>query len=288
MLRKIAFLMFLVLSFGLTFISAQTPTQPPDQNKAKEKPKGEFIVDPSAGSQEAQRTRFASGVLNGSALSLPKPAYPAAARAVNASGAVNVQVLLDEGGSVVSANAVSGHPLLRQAAEQAALGAKFKPTLLSGQPVKVNGIIVYNFVGHSPSWTNIGFQFGTAETQGIRAEINLPEEFTEEKSQLVSLIKLSPQEQMGQIVNTVSMIKARLNPTDLWHFEFGLAKGRILTDATNDNVILQNLGQIKDLADRLPEGVQTYDTVRAGKLAKFAEKDSLTKEDKEEILKLLR
>ncbi len=89
---------------------------------------------------------ISKGVINGSAISLPKPPYPAAARAVRASGAVNVQVLISENGSVMSANAVSGHPLLRQAAEQAARGAKFKPTLLSGQPVKVNGVIVYNFV----------------------------------------------------------------------------------------------------------------------------------------------
>jgi protein TonB len=89
---------------------------------------------------------ISKGVVNGSAISLPKPPYPAAARAVRASGAVNVQVLINESGSVVSANAVSGHPLLRQAAESAARGAKFKPTLLSGQPVKVNGVIVYNFV----------------------------------------------------------------------------------------------------------------------------------------------
>lgn len=89
---------------------------------------------------------ISKGVINGSAISLPKPPYPAAARAVRASGAVNVQVLISEDGAVMSANAVSGHPLLRQAAEQAARGARFKPTLLSGQPVKVNGVIVYNFV----------------------------------------------------------------------------------------------------------------------------------------------
>jgi len=89
---------------------------------------------------------ISKGVINGSATSLPKPPYPAAAKAVRAAGAVNVQVLIDENGNVVSANAVSGHPLLRQAAEQAARGAKFKPTLLSGQAVKVNGVIVYNFV----------------------------------------------------------------------------------------------------------------------------------------------
>jgi protein TonB len=55
-------------------------------------------------------------------------------------------VLIDENGSVVSASAVSGHPLLRAAAVQAARGARFSPTKLSGQPVKVSGVITYNFV----------------------------------------------------------------------------------------------------------------------------------------------
>ena len=89
---------------------------------------------------------ISKGVINGSATSLPKPPYPAAARAVRASGAVNVQVKIDEHGNVVSASAVSGHPLLQQAAVQAARQAKFAPTLLSGQAVSVTGVIVYNFI----------------------------------------------------------------------------------------------------------------------------------------------
>ncbi|MGI8641845.1 MAG: TonB family protein [Pyrinomonadaceae bacterium] len=60
-------------------------------------------------------------------------------------GAVNVLVTVDESGNVTSASAVSGHPLLRQAAEQAARASNFLPTLLSGKPVKVKGVIVYNF-----------------------------------------------------------------------------------------------------------------------------------------------
>lgn len=86
------------------------------------------------------------GVLNGKAVTLPRPPYPPAARAVRASGAVSIQVLIDEDGKIFSAAPVSGHPLLRMAARQAACGAEFTPTLLSGNPVKVSGIIVYNFV----------------------------------------------------------------------------------------------------------------------------------------------
>ncbi len=117
------------------------PTKPVEV----EKPKADIPKPPPPPPPKPSKP-ISKGVINGSALSLPKPPYPAAARAVRASGAVNVQVLISEGGSVISANAVSGHPLLRQAAEQAARGAKFKPTLLSGQPVQVNGVIVYNFV----------------------------------------------------------------------------------------------------------------------------------------------
>ncbi|MEO6050672.1 MAG: energy transducer TonB [Pyrinomonadaceae bacterium] len=86
------------------------------------------------------------GVINGKATSLPLPAYPAAARAVKAGGAVAVQVVIDETGNVISANAVSGHPLLRQAASDAAMSAKFSPTLLQGEAVKVSGVLMHNFV----------------------------------------------------------------------------------------------------------------------------------------------
>jgi len=86
------------------------------------------------------------GVLNGKAISLPLPVYPEIARAARASGAVTVQIAIDEQGSVVSAKAVSGHPLLQGAATTAARQAKFSPTFLQGQPVSVTGQLVYNFV----------------------------------------------------------------------------------------------------------------------------------------------
>jgi periplasmic protein TonB len=92
------------------------------------------------------RAPISGGVLNGKAISLPKPGYPPIARAAHASGTVVVQVLIDENGNVVSAHAVSGHPLLTAAAVSAARQARFSPTKLSGQPVKVTGVIQYNFV----------------------------------------------------------------------------------------------------------------------------------------------
>jgi TonB family protein len=86
------------------------------------------------------------GVLNGKEMSLAKPPYPAAARAVRAYGAVSVQVLIDTDGYVYSAQAMSGHPLLQSVSRIAACNSRFTQTLLMGEPVKVSGIIIYNFV----------------------------------------------------------------------------------------------------------------------------------------------
>jgi protein TonB len=88
---------------------------------------------------------ISGGVLNGTAINLPPPLYPEAAKRMRATGTVSVDVVLDESGKVVSAVATSGPALLREAAVQAALKARFSPTKLSGQPVKVSGVINYKF-----------------------------------------------------------------------------------------------------------------------------------------------
>ena len=90
--------------------------------------------------------KVSGGVLNGRALNKIKPVYPAAARESGASGVVEVRVVFDETGKVIWAKAISGHPQLRQAAEDAAWQTKFSPTILSGQAVRTSGLLLYNFV----------------------------------------------------------------------------------------------------------------------------------------------
>jgi protein TonB len=87
-----------------------------------------------------------STVLNGEALALPKPPYPPLARQLHIQGTVNVQVVISETGKVISAKAAFGNAALTAAAQQAALQARFSPTMLGDQPVKVSGIITYTFV----------------------------------------------------------------------------------------------------------------------------------------------
>lgn len=86
------------------------------------------------------------GVLTGKATRLVQPPYPAIARSAHVSGQVQVQIVIDENGDVVDAQAISGNPLLYGASLAAARASKFTPTKLSGVPVKVTGIVVYNFV----------------------------------------------------------------------------------------------------------------------------------------------
>lgn len=119
--------------------------------------KGQGVIDAAADSVTGnatgpppptttrRRIPISGGVLNGKAISKPQPVYPAIAKAAKAGGTVVVQVLIDEDGKVTEAHAISGHSLLRKAAEEAARNARFSPTQLSGQPVKVTGVITYNF-----------------------------------------------------------------------------------------------------------------------------------------------
>ena len=85
------------------------------------------------------------GVLNGKSVSLPPPVYPESARRLRTTGLVEVEVVVDENGKVLTARALSGPGALRDAAVQAALRARFSPTKLSGQPVRITGLINYNF-----------------------------------------------------------------------------------------------------------------------------------------------
>lgn len=90
--------------------------------------------------------QVSGGVLNGRAVKLVKPVFPPKARNTGASGPVKVRIVFDELGKVIWARAISGHPLLRTVCEDAAWQSTFPPLKVSGQPVKVSGVLLYNFV----------------------------------------------------------------------------------------------------------------------------------------------
>jgi Ca-activated chloride channel family protein len=138
-----------VTSTSLPETKSETPAQnsPPSSSQPNAQPSPQPSTEARAQSVEPPLPpkQVSGGVLNGKALSLPKPDYPAAARVAGASGLVVVEVTVDETGKVIAARVVSGHQMLRSAAMAAARQARFAPTKLSGQPVRVIGTITYNF-----------------------------------------------------------------------------------------------------------------------------------------------
>ena len=87
-------------------------------------------------------------LLNGKAVKLAFPPYPAAARGKGLSARVIVAVLIDESGNVIKARSVcGGHSDFNAVGVVAALSSKFSPTLLNQKPIRVTGVLIYNFVG---------------------------------------------------------------------------------------------------------------------------------------------
>jgi hypothetical protein len=113
----------------------------PAKPNTNEEPKPDDPQRPPT--EPGKRAPISAGVLNGKAISLPKPDYPPGA--AGAEGVVVIQVTVDEQGNVTEANAISGPKQLWVVSVNAALQAKFSPTLLSGEPVRVTGVLVYNF-----------------------------------------------------------------------------------------------------------------------------------------------
>jgi TonB family protein len=146
----------LICSAGLHTVAQEPkPTTPPVTSEAEPqkstidklvdeaRARGELVVKAcleNCGDQTGDEVKV------GRALELPKPDYPPIARAAHATGQVVVQIIIDVDGTVIAAAAVGGHPLLQGASVQAARNARFAVTKVNDQPVKVTGVITYNFV----------------------------------------------------------------------------------------------------------------------------------------------
>lgn len=104
------------------------------------------LPPPPAPPTSSAHVPVSGGFINDKALMKPAPVYPSVAVVSKVSGMVMVRVLVDESGKVLSAKAISGAPLLREAAADAASQARFAPTVRGGEAVKVSGIVSYNFV----------------------------------------------------------------------------------------------------------------------------------------------
>lgn len=113
------------------------PVPPPPAPKPK--------PSPEPAPTPKQTVQVSKGVIQGAAIIKPAPAYPSIAKQAGVQGAVQILVTISEEGRVIDASIVSGHPLLRQATLDAARRWIFNPTTLTEVPVKVQGILTFNF-----------------------------------------------------------------------------------------------------------------------------------------------
>ena len=120
----------------------QSPTKPQSQQSPSPTPQAQ----PQTSGESNENRPIEGGIVNGKAIELPAPKYPPEARKAHASGQVQVKVIIDETGKVISAEPLFGPDSLREAAVEAAKRARFTPTLVAGVPSKVSGIIIYNFI----------------------------------------------------------------------------------------------------------------------------------------------
>ncbi|HEY8559144.1 MAG TPA: TonB family protein [Pyrinomonadaceae bacterium] len=257
----------------------------------------------------AEKVPISGGIINGKAKTLVKPAYPAAARAVRAEGAVNVQVTIDEEGSVIAAAAVSGHPLLRAAAVEAARASKFAPTVLSGQPVKVTGVIVYNFVAGTPALAPSAEKmrhFGLGMVLGSLGELdsepaldNLAFEaarfndpalvnFLEPLKRLPNLTKDKKIETVNEVV---AALDNALTGSEAWQWEMGKNFGGIVTQMrlrkqsgggykTDGDILRARLLKIRDLSYSVPADIPADVAEKLRSFAAFLDQEDLSDDEK--------
>ena len=203
---------------------------------------------------------ISAGVVNGRAINLVRPEYPQSARMMNVYGFVNVQILIDETGSVVSAEAVSGHPLLRSASVKAALESRFYPITLSGEPVRVNGIIIYHFIPNEWNWLEIGYAIhGNSSYYTIKRLFDLfPTGYSDERQLLKQyLAENEPDEVFLQTVITSIQGKLSSNEKDLWLFSVGIVLGKVNRCCWNDLQKQDLVQQINFLIISKPENAKS-------------------------------
>ncbi len=197
------------------------------------------------------------GVINGKAVDLVKPEYPPAARSVGVRGSVKVQVLIDPRGCVNETKVIFGHPLLRSSSNEAAKKSTFSPQRLSGNPVWVYGIIVYNYLPERMNWLELGYSFDVPE----RLIEYLPPEFESQRSQLKSMRALPYLDQNETTTQIVDSIRTELNllPTEQWFFSVGMKLKLILYHQwVGADERQKILAELKYLIEISPTGVSSH------------------------------
>ncbi len=178
---------------------------------------------------------ISGGILNGKALNLITPIYPPMAKTLKINGSVEVQVLIDESGKVITARAISGNSFLKPNSLKAALGSTFAPINSNDQPVRVSGIIIYNFLPNEWNWLEYGYAINDGSFYYSTENLlkTSPLEYFEGIQLLEQFKKVEDQKLI--IEAFTASIKGKLsdNQKSMWLFEVGLALAKFKKDWSN-------------------------------------------------------
>jgi TonB family protein len=126
----------------------EAPEPPPAAPPTAEPSRTTPATSNSTSNTESRDTP--DGVRQGAPIFKPQPKYPQNGRRFNASGKVEVRVTISVTGRVIKAIAISGHPLLRDAAVEAARRWEFEPTVVNGTPVGTELVLTFDFAPPPP------------------------------------------------------------------------------------------------------------------------------------------
>lgn len=238
-------LSFIILLLSLLFVVPSNAQKKPRKVKKSAKTK-------TAKNKKQTEKIISAGVVNGRAVYLEKPIYPVAAIYTKTYGTVKVSVLIDEQGNVLKAEVVSGNPLLIGNTISAAYNSKFEPITISGNPVKVRGVIHYNFIPEEYNWLDIGNNF-----QNWRLDKMLPSGFEEEKN-LFESYKIADDENQISILQTIrSSIEGKISDDakKLWLFQVGILFAEIENNCCRAENLSESIEKLQILLISPPEKV---------------------------------
>lgn len=264
---------FALIIFGFIFFAVNAEAQSKKHKK---------VVSKSSKIKTSKKTprTVSFGVINGKATDLVKPEYPKSAIAANIYGQVSIQVLIDENGNVISAKVNSGYPLLQSVSVKAALESKFELVTLSGEPVRVNGIIIYNFISHEWNWLEIGFALTNSRSSYYSLESlseTLPVGFEEENQLLRQSSNLSEhQDKYTDVIITSISGKLIGNEKSNWLYSVGSVLGKMTQNCCRvDGKIQESIETLKILLQAKPENISTDLISNLEKLILFTENPKL-------------
>ena len=249
----------------------------------------------------------AGGIVNGKASRLVQPPYPPAAKAANLGGKVQVRIMIGVNGDIIHAETVSGDPLLADAALAAARNSKFTPTLISGQPVCVTGVIIYNFTTGDPESEAAEkavterlklFYLAAHLTKVTDSAKPLDDEderlLTAELGEVAPAKENTPAAKINYYRESITVLKNKLFGADLWLFEVGQLYSRIaqqfdradggkstmLIQQLNEQELKSDLREIKKLTVSIPAEIPVAFVTELNKTVVFADEPDLMSYEK--------